>query len=47
LTATPLSDQDSSLITVFAQADVLLRRAPDAPAAVAGDVVELFVLDRL
>jgi molybdopterin molybdotransferase len=47
LTATPLSDQDSSLITVFAQADVLLRRAPDAPAAVAGDVVELLVLDRL
>lgn len=47
LVATPLRDQDSSLITVFAQADVLLRRLPDAPAASAGDVVELMVLDRL
>ncbi len=47
LTALPLRDQDSSLVTVFAQADALLRRLPDAPAAEAGDVVELLVLDRL
>jgi molybdopterin molybdotransferase len=47
LTATPLRDQDSSLVTVFAQADALLRRLPDAPAAEAGEMVELLVLDRL
>jgi molybdopterin molybdotransferase len=47
LTATPLRDQDSSLVTVFAQADALLRRLPDAPAAEDGEVVELLVLDRL
>jgi molybdopterin molybdotransferase len=47
LTATPLRDQDSSLVTVFAQADALLRRLPGASAADAGEVVELLVLDRL
>jgi molybdopterin molybdotransferase len=47
LSATPLRDQDSSLVTVFAQAEALLRRLPDAPAAEAGEVVELLVLDRL
>jgi molybdopterin molybdotransferase len=47
LTATPLRDQDSSLVTVFAQADALLRRLPDAPAADAGDVAELLILERL
>lgn len=47
LRATPLQDQDSSLTTVFAEADVLLRRLPDAPAAAEGEAVELLVLDRL
>jgi molybdopterin molybdotransferase len=47
LTADPLPDQDSSLVTVFAEADALLRRAPGAPAAQAGDIVELLILERL
>jgi len=43
---TPYRDQDSSLITVFAGADALLRRLPGAPAAAAGDVVEALPLSR-
>ena len=42
----PLSDQDSSLVTVFAEADALLRRPAGAGAAAAGDVVEILRLDR-
>ncbi len=47
MTATPFGDQDSSLITVFANADALVRRPCDAPAAAAGDVVEVLKLERL
>ncbi len=46
LTAAPFPDQDSSLIGVFAQADALLRRRPGAPAAQAGDTVEVLPLRR-
>lgn len=45
--AAPMSDQDSSLVTVFAQADVLIRRPAEAPAAPAGSVVEVLLLERL
>ncbi len=39
-------DQDSSLMSVLAAAGGLIRRAPHAPAAEAGDVVEFLLLDR-
>jgi len=42
----PYRDQDSSLVTVFAAADALLRRPADAPALGAGDVVEVLPLAR-
>jgi len=47
ITATPLTDQDSSLITVFAAADALLRRAPHALAVAVGEAVEILPLRRL
>ena len=47
VTATPFPDQDSSLVSVFAQAGALIRRPPDAPAADARDVVEILRLERL
>jgi molybdopterin molybdotransferase len=47
LTVRPCADQDSSLVTVFAKADALLRRAPNAPAASIGDAVEVIWLERL
>ena len=40
-------DQDSSLVRVFAGADALLRRPAGAPAATAGDVVQVLRLGRL
>jgi len=43
---TPFPDQDSSLVTVFARADALLRRRADAPPLAKGDVVETLRLDR-
>lgn len=43
----PFSDQDSSLVGVFARADALLRRPADSPAAPAGEVVEVTRLERL
>jgi molybdopterin molybdotransferase len=46
VTVRPFRDQDSSLITVFAMADALLRRSPGAPAAEAGDTVEILPLVR-
>jgi molybdopterin molybdotransferase len=46
VTVQPFRDQDSSLITVFAIADALLRRAAGAPAAEAGEVVEVLPLAR-
>jgi len=45
--ATPFSDQDSSLIAVFAGADALVRRPAGAPAAALGDTVEIHRLHRL
>jgi molybdopterin molybdotransferase len=42
----PYRDQDSSLITVFAAADGLLRRPANAPAAAAGEPVEVALLAR-
>ncbi len=47
LTATPFSDQDSSLIAVFAEADALLRRPAGAGKAEAGDGVDCLRLHRL
>jgi molybdopterin molybdotransferase len=42
-----MSDQDSSLVSVFAAADALIRRPIDAPAAEIGSVVEVLPLPRL
>jgi len=39
-------DQDSSLVSVFAASDALLRRLAGAPAASAGEVVDVFPLAR-
>ncbi|HEY8002705.1 MAG TPA: gephyrin-like molybdotransferase Glp [Phenylobacterium sp.] len=39
-------DQDSSLVSVFAASDALLRRLPGAGPATAGAVVEVFPLSR-
>ena len=46
LLAQPYRDQDSSLVTVFAAADALLRRPANAPALAAGDLVEVLPLAR-
>jgi molybdopterin molybdotransferase len=43
----PFSDQDSSLVGVFAEADALLRRPPRAPAAGAGELADVLPLARL
>jgi molybdopterin molybdotransferase len=42
----PYRDQDSSLVSVFAVSDALLRRAAGAPAVLAGEVVEALPLTR-
>ena len=42
--ATPFSKQDSSMVSRLAQADCLIVRAPHAPPADAGDVVEILPL---
>jgi molybdopterin molybdotransferase len=42
-----LGDQDSSLVTVFAESDALVRRPVGAPAAAAGEVVDILPLARL
>jgi molybdopterin molybdotransferase len=47
LFVTPMDNQDSSLVTVFAEANALLRRPIDAPAAEAGDLVDILPLARL
>lgn len=44
LTATPFENQDSSLISIFADADALLIRPPFAANASAGDLVDVLVL---
>ncbi|ODT88212.1 gephyrin-like molybdotransferase Glp [Phenylobacterium sp. SCN 70-31] len=46
LTARPYRDQDSSLVGVFAAADALLVRPAGAPAAGAGDLVDVLPLAR-
>lgn len=43
---TAFADQDSSLVTVFAAADVLLRRRAGATAAEVGEEVDILPLDR-
>jgi molybdopterin molybdotransferase len=45
LTAEPFALQDSSMQKIFAQADGLIIRMPDSPAAAAGDEVEVLLLD--
>jgi molybdopterin molybdotransferase len=42
----PYRDQDSSLVSVFAMSDALMRRAAGAGAAAAGTVVEVLPLSR-
>ncbi|MFT3996350.1 MAG: molybdopterin molybdotransferase MoeA, partial [Asticcacaulis sp.] len=42
----PFADQDSSLIAVFAQSNVLIRRLSNAPALTAGSLCEYLPLDR-
>jgi molybdopterin molybdotransferase len=42
----PYRDQDSSLVSVFAASDALMRRAAGAPAVAAGEVVEVLPLAR-
>ena len=44
--ARPYRDQDSSLVSVFAISDALLRREAGAPAAASGHVVEVLPLAR-
>ena len=46
VTVRPYGDQDSSLVSVFALSDALLRRLPGAEAASAGTVVEVLPLAR-
>ncbi|MDC7676378.1 molybdopterin molybdotransferase MoeA [Asticcacaulis machinosus] len=46
LKVTALRDQDSSLVTVFAQSNALLRRLADAPSSKAGDLVQILPLER-
>lgn len=46
VTALPYRDQDSSLVSVFAASDALLRRPPNAPAVAAGEPVDILPLDR-
>jgi molybdopterin molybdotransferase len=43
----PMADQDSSLVTVFAEAQVLIRRRAGEPAAGVGAVVDVLMLGRL
>ncbi len=42
--ATPIASQDASLVKAFARADALLARAPNAPAAAAGEVCRIIRL---
>ncbi|MCU0839127.1 MAG: molybdopterin molybdotransferase MoeA [Rhodospirillales bacterium] len=44
LTARPFARQDSALLALFAAADALVIRPPFAPAAAAGDIVDVIVL---
>jgi molybdopterin molybdotransferase len=42
-----LADQDSSLVSVFAEADALVRRPAGAPAAAPGQTIDILPLGRL
>jgi molybdopterin molybdotransferase len=44
LVATPFRVQDSSMMATFAQADCLIRRAPNAAAAKAGEWTTVVML---
>ncbi len=44
LTVTPHGNQDSSLMSVFAKSDVLVRRMAHAPDAAVGEMVECLVI---
>jgi len=46
MSAEAFADQDSSLVSVFAEADALVRRAAGAAALKAGETVEALLLDR-
>ena len=46
LYATAAADQDSSLVAILATAHALIRRPANAPAAAAGDTVDIVKLDR-
>ena len=45
--ATPFPVQDSSMMSRLARAGCLIRRAPDAPPAKRGDVVEVIPLSAI
>ncbi len=45
LEARPFTRQDSSMMSLLAQSDCLVVREPNAPAAAAGDGVEIILLD--
>lgn len=47
LAVEPFAIQDSSMLSVFAAADALILRAPHAPAAKAGERVEILPLDTI
>jgi molybdopterin molybdotransferase len=47
LWAHPLENQDSSMVTIFAVADALVRRPRGAAPAAPGDPVDALILDRL
>ncbi len=47
LEVTAFDDQDSSLVSVFAAADCLIRQPANSPALDAGDLVALLPLERL
>jgi molybdopterin molybdotransferase len=44
--ARPFDNQDTSLVSVFAAANALIRRPAGAKAALSGTVVEVMLLDR-
>ena len=46
MSAEAFADQDSSLVSVFASADALVRRPAGAPALKAGELIEALALDR-
>jgi molybdopterin molybdotransferase len=45
LTARPFDNQDTSLVTIFASANALIRRAAGSPPAQCGALVEVLLLD--